>query len=326
VKSPIHIAITGAASEPAYALIFRIASGGMFGPEQPVVLRLHDAPELQPKLEASRMELLDCAFPLLSEVLVAAEAVPTFEGAEWIILLGGRAYEPSLARMELLRANAPRFVETGRAANVSAPTARILVAVHPPNTGCLIGSRHAPNIPVEHWFALNRNVRMRATTMIAEKAGVPVQKVHRVTIWGNHSEKMYVDVHNALIDDRPAGEVLRDVEWIRLVLTPSVIRRSFRVRELRGGWPSGTIAQAVLGTIHSITTPTRHHRWFGAGVVSDGSYGIPRGLFFGFPLRTADGRTWAIDQGHYLDDYAEERLAANVTELQHEANVAAPYF
>jgi malate dehydrogenase len=321
----IHVAISGATSEPAYALLFRIASGGMFGPDRHVVLHLHDAPGSLSALEASRMELLDCAFPLLSHIGSFEDAEMAFEGVDWILLLGGRAYEKKPARPELLHANAHLFVQVGRAANIVAPTARILVAVPPDNTGCLIGSRYAPNIPVEHWFALNLTAKSRAMIMIAEKAGVSIEKVHRVTIWGNHSDRMYIDVHNALIDDHPAHELLSDDEWIRRVLTPGVIRRSLRIRELRGGWPAGTIAQAVLGTVRSLTTPTPYNRWFGAGVASDGSYGVPRGLFFGFPLITRDGQKWEIVRDLYLDSNALERIADNVSELQHEASLAAAY-
>ncbi|HEV3163241.1 MAG TPA: malate dehydrogenase [Isosphaeraceae bacterium] len=315
----IRIAISGAGGRIGYALVFRIAAGGMFGSEQPVALSLLEMPERLRLIQATAMELKDCAFPLLSEVRLGVDAQHTFEGADWVILLAGRPLRPGGQRADVLRDNAPSFAAQGRAINEVAPGARILVVASPRNTHCLIAMSYAPSVPAEHWFAMTRLDRMRATALIAEKAGVPVSQVTCVTAWGNHSESVYPDFENATIDDRPAPEVITDRDWVRKVFEPSVAHRSAEILSLGGASSAGSAAQAIIGSIRSITTPTPFERWFGAAVVSDGSYGVPRGLIFGFPLRTEDGLSWSIVQGLYLDAYAQGRLAANVAELEHEA-------
>jgi malate dehydrogenase len=322
VNSPIRIAISGAAGNIGYALVFRIAAGGMFGAEQPVRLSLLESPRALDLLRAVELELKDCAFPLLESVAIGTDPTQAFALADWIILLAGRSQTAGISkRIELLRENAPIFVDHGRAINAAAPNARILVVSHPCNTNCTIAKSYAPNVPADHWFALNRLDRMRATALIAERARVHVAEVSRVTVWGNHSESVYVDFHNAFIGDRPAPDVINDPGWVTNVLEPTVQNRSLEIIRLRGASPAATAAQAIVGTIHSITTPTPFLRHFGAGVESDGSYGIPRGLIFGFPLRTEDGKTWSIVKNLYLDDRAQDRLAQNVAELEHEAAV-----
>ena len=183
--------------------------------------------------------------------------------------------------------------------------------------------KNAPNVMAERRFALNRLDRMRATSLIAEKARVPLTRVNRVTVWGNRSEKIYVDFHNAFIGDRPANKVILDPEWARKVLEPTVGRREEELFHLTGALPVGTATQAILGTIRSVSTPTPPGRRFGAGVRSDGSYGVPHGLIFGFPLRTEDGKSWSITEGMYMDEYADSRLEENIEELELESVVAA---
>jgi malate dehydrogenase len=320
---PVRIAISGAAGRVGYELLFPIAAGGLFGPGRPVSLHLLDLPDRMQLLEATQLELQDCAFPLLSELRLSADPAEAFACADWIVMLAGAGpARDGMSRLDLVRENGPTYVEHGRAINHVAPTARILVVAEPCNTNCLIALKQAPNIPEERWFALNRLDGMRATAMIAEKAGVPVARVNRVTVWGNHSEKIYVDFHNAFIDDRPAGQVITDQAWVRGVLEPTVAKRERQIQQLRGATPAGTAVQAILGTIRSISTPTALRGRFGAAVISDGSYGVPGGLVFGFPLRTEDGRSWSIVEGLYLDEYAESRLAENVEELEREAVVA----
>lgn len=319
MNSPIRIAISGAGGQIGYALIFRIAAGGLFGPNQPVCLSLLDLPEVESRLRASQMELFDCGFPLLHEVRIGSDAAAAFEGADWLILLGSHL-DPthSTERLDLLRRNAPIYVEHGRAINAACPNARILVVANPCNTNCLIAKSHAPCVAEENWFALTRLDRMRATSMIAQKVGVPVNKVARLTPWGNHGGSIFVDVHNALIDDRPAEDVIDDPNWVRDVLEPTLAKRSVEFLRVRQLTPAGSASQAIIGTIRSITTPTPHGQWFGAAVSSDGSYGVPRGLIFGFPIHTDDGQHWSIVQGLYHKDYALERIHANVVELEHE--------
>jgi malate dehydrogenase len=319
---PIRVAVSGAAGRIGYSLVFRIAAGGLFGPEQPVELRLLELHEAHPRLEACAMELTDCAYPLLADLKIGTDSREVFQGADWVILLGGKPFSTDVPnRLDLLRANAPTMVEQGRAINQAAPTARVLVVAQPCNTNCLIAQSQAVDVPAEHWFSLNQLVRLRAVSMIAEKIGVPVSQISRVTVWGNHSKTAYVDIRNAWVGDKPALDVIDDMSWVKGVMEPTVVMRDREVLKVRGTTPAGAVAQAILGTIRSITTPTPFGRWFAAGVVSDGSYHVPRGLVFGFPLVTADGRSWSIVEGLYVDEIARERIAANVAELEHEATV-----
>jgi malate dehydrogenase len=318
---PIRIAISGAAGRIGYSLIFRIANGGLFGHEQSVELSLLDLPETHPRLEARAMELKDCAFPLLAGVRIAPDPVQAFEGADWVILLGGKPFRPQTqSRFDLLRDNAPIMVAHGRAINRAAPRARVLVVASPCNTNCLLAMSHAQDVPKEHWFALNQVFRMRAIALVAERAGVPVTQVTRLTVWGNNSEAVYVDLWNARIGNQPALQVIDDPAWTRDVLEPAISERAGEIIRLTGGSPAGSAAQAILTSIRAITAPTPFEHWFGAGVLSDGSYGVPRGLVFGFPLLTADGKSWTIAQGHYLDEHARERIAQNIAELELEAS------
>ena len=318
---PIRIAISGAAGSIGYALLFRIANGGLFGHDYPVFLSLLDLPDALPRLEARAMELSDCAFPLLAGLRIGTDPVRAFQNADWIILMAGRPFYPEPRhRLDLLRENAPIMVDHGRAINRAAPSARVLVVTSPRNTNCLIAMSHAQDVPREHWFALNQVIRSRATAMVAEKAGVPVTQVTRLTVWGNNSELAYVDLHNARIGNHPALQVIHDPHWCRDVLEPTVAGRFRQILQLTGETPAGSTAQAIICTIRAITTPTPFEHWFGAGVLSDGSYGVPRGLVFGYPLLTADGKTWTIPKGHYLDDHARERIRQNIAELELEAS------
>ena len=224
-----------------------------------------------------------------------------------------------MSRSEVLRANAPIFQLQGEAVNEAAPTARILIVANPCNTNCLIAQSVARDVPVEHWFAMTRLDQSRSRSMLAEKAGVPVDHVTRMTVWGNHSVSVFPDFHNAFIGTRPAPEVITDMGWVRDVFEPTVARRGLHLFQARGASPAGSAAQAIIASVRSITTPTPYMNRFSAAVVSDGSYRVPRGLFFSFPLRTEDGKTWSIVQGLYLDGHAQERIAANVTELENEA-------
>ncbi len=325
MTEPIRIAISGAAGRIGYALIFRIAAGGMFGRDQPVELSMLDVPEALPILQANGMELKDSAFPLLEGVSIDSDPVRAFADADWVILLGGHPLGRKYTdRIELVRENGPIFVDHGRAINQACPSARILVVANPCNTNCMIAAQHAPNVPEEHWFAMNRLDRMRATSLIAEKTGVSVAQVNRVNVWGNHSASLFIDVHNSYIGDKPAHEVLTDTPWIRNTLHETVGHRSQEIASLRGTSPAGTAAQAILATIRAITTPTPFNRRFGASIFSDGTaYSVPKGLVFGLPLRTEDGVNWSIVHGLYLDEWAQARIAANIAELEHEATVAA---
>jgi len=315
----IRVAISGAGGQIGYALVFRIAAGAMFGSDQSVTLSLLESSDQLALIDAMQMELKDCAFPLLTEVRSSADPRRAFEDAQWVVLLAGRPQTHGEPRENLLRDNAPIFVNHGRAINGVAPDARILTVANPCNTNCLIAKSHAQDVPAEHWYALMQLDRMRAKALIAEKAKVAVSEVTRVTVWGNHSETVYPDFHNSWIGDRPAPEIITDHDWVRNVFEPTVAGRSTEIIKLRGASPAASAAQAVIDSIRSFTVPTPHQRHFSAAVVSDGSYGVPRGLIFGFPLRTEDGVNWSIVPGLYLDAYAQRRLSENVAELEHEA-------
>jgi malate dehydrogenase len=323
MPEPIRVAVTGAAGRISYALLFRIVSGGTFGPEQPVFLSLLEVPEAQPLLEALMMELFDGAYPLLAGMRARYDAAEAFADADWIILLGSAPYRPGITRSELLRANAPIFQAQGRAINEAAPSARILTVANPCNTNCLIAKSMARNVPPEHWFAMTRLDQNRAKAMIAAKTGVPVDQVTRVTVWGNHSATIYPDFHNAFISGRPAYEVIRDPQWVLKVFEPTVCGRGSQILKLRGGSPAGSAAQAIIGTIRALTTPTPFDRRLSVGVVSDGSYRVPRGLIFSFPVRTEDGITWSIVQGLYHDNHGLDRIAQNIAELEYEASAVS---
>lgn len=315
----IELAVTGAAGQIGYALVFRIAAGGLYGAEQSVALRLLESPGRMHLLQALQMELKDCAFPLLADVRIGDDPVRVFEGVDWVILLAGRPQHPHERRVEMLRDNAPIFVAHGRAIDRVAPEARILTVANPCNTNCLIAKSHASNVPAEHWFAMTRLDQMRAASMIAEKAGVPVGRVNRVAIWGNHSERVFPDFHNAWINNRPAHEVIHDTEWIRHEFERNVAQRSAEIIRLRGASPAASAVQAIICSLRALSTPTPYELHFSVGVVSDGSYGVPRDLIFSFPMRTEDGKSWSIVQGLYLDSYAQSRIAENVAEVEQEA-------
>lgn len=317
---PIRIAITGAAGRIGYSLVFRVAAGALFGPDQPVELRLLESSPQMASLNGVGLELRDCAFPLLSNLTITDQPKEAFEKADWVIMLvGDTSISLTRDRRKLLQTYAPIFADHGSAMNDVCPNARVLVVSEPCNTNCLMAMRHAPNIPTSHWHALNRVDQIRATSLIAEKARVPVSKVNRVTVWGNRSDKIFVDFHNSFIGEQPAYEVITDSEWVRNVLELTVQQRSHKIQDLRQSTAAATTVQAILGTIRSLTTPTPLNRRFGASVVSDGSYNVRKGLIFGLPLRSEDGQTWHVVNNLYIDEYAQRRIAENVQELDEEA-------
>jgi malate dehydrogenase len=324
---PIRIAISGAGGLVAYHLAFRIAAGGMFGADQRVTLSLLEQPWRMPLVRALAMELGDCSFPLLHSQVVTADPSEAFSDADWIILLAGapRA-SPSPSRLELMKRNGEIYVEHGRAINSTALNARIIVVAAPCNTNCMIAMDRAPNIPREHWFAMNRLDQLRAKALVAEKANVDVSRVHGVAVWGNHGDQVYVDIHHALIDDQPADKVIDDVHWVQTTLQDFVRRRSAELFSMRNASPAGTACQAILGTVRSISNPTPLMRHFTASVPSDGSYGVPSALVFGFPLRTESGKTYSIAQDYYLDEFAQEQIAINIKQLEQEAVAAQRWF
>jgi len=316
MTQPIRIAVTGAGGQIGYALIFRLASGAVFGPDQPVSLRLLEITPALPALAGTIMELDDCAFPTLADVRATDKATEAFEGADWVVFVGGMPRKDGMTRADLIRANGPIFTSQGKAINDAAgPGVRIMTVANPCNTNALIARSHAPKVPGDRWFAMTRLDQNRAASQLAVKAGVPVGQISRLAIWGNHSDTQYPDYKNARIGGKPATGVITDAAWFAETFVPTVAKRGSAVIKARGGSSAASAANAALDGIRSVVTPTPADDWFSAGVVSDGSYGVPAGLIYSFPLRTEDGRSWKIVPGLPIDDDARKRIDASAQEL-----------
>lgn len=319
MTQPIRVAITGAGGQIGYALLFRIASGGLFGPDQPVALSLLEITPALPSLHGTMMELEDCAFPLLTDVKASDKADEAFAGVDWAILVGGLPRKDGMSRADLIRANGPIFTSQGKAINDAAgPNVRVLVVANPCNTNCLIARSHAPNVPSDRWFAMTRLDQNRAASQLAQKAGVPVKAVTRMAIWGNHSDTQYPDYKHARIDGKPATEVIQDAAWFTETFIPTVAKRGGAVIKARGASSAASAANAALDSVRSASFPTPADDWFSAGIVSSGQYGIPAGLVYSYPLRSDDGKTWSVVEGLDIDADARARIDASAKELEAE--------
>ena len=315
MSTPIRVAVTGAGGQIGYALIFRIASGAVFGPDQPVALQLLEITPALPALNGTLMELEDCAFPLLADVKATDKATEAFEGADWVILVGGLPRKDGMSRADLIRANGPIFTGQGKAINDAAgPNVRVLTVANPCNTNALIARSHAPKVPADRWFAMTRLDQNRAAAQLAKKAGVPVGQVTGMTIWGNHSDTQYPDFKNARIGGKAATEVITDHAWFTETYIPTVANRGGAVIKARGASSAASAANAALECVRSASVGDD---WHSAGVVSDGSYGIPAGLIYSFPLRSSEGN-WSIVKDVPIDDDARKRLDASAAELTQE--------
>ncbi len=257
MSSPIRVAVTGAGGQIGYALLFRIASGAVFGPDQPVSLQLLEITPALPALNGTMMELEDCAFPLLAEVKASDKAEEAFEGADWVILVGGLPRKDGMSRADLIRANSPIFTGQGKAINAAAgPNVRILTVANPCNTNCLIARSHAPKVPTDRWFAMTRLDQNRAVALLAKKAGEPVGAVTNMTIWGNHSDTQYPDYKNAKINGKPATEVISDASWFTETYIPTVAKRGAAVIKARGGSSAASAANAAIDSVRALHVPT----------------------------------------------------------------------
>lgn len=313
---PIRVAVTGAGGQIGYALLFRIASGEVFGPDQPVALQLLEITPALPALNGTLMELEDCAFPLLADFKASDKPEEAFDNADWVVLVGGLPRKDGMSRADLIRANSPIFTGQGQAINAAAgPNVRILTVANPCNTNCLIARSHAPKVPADRWFAMTRLDQNRAATQLAKKAGVPVGAIGCMTIWGNHSDTQYPDYKNARINGKPATEVISDSAWFTDTFIPTVAKRGSAVIKARGGSSAASAANAAIDSVRSIYRPTPKGEWFSAAVVSDGSYGIPAGLIYSFPLISKGKAAWSIVPGVSIDAEARARLDASAAEL-----------
>ena len=315
MKQPIHIALTGAGGQIGYALIFRIASGQMFGADQPVCLHLIEIEPALPSLNGVLMELDDCAFPLLHGVKATADLKEGFGRVNFALLVGSVPRKADMERKDLLAINGKIFTSQGRAIQENAASdVRVLVVGNPCNTNCLIARQNAPDVPADRWFAMTRLDENRAKTQLALKAGVPVSLVDRVTIWGNHSATQFPDFSNARIEGRAATEVISDRLWLEQTFIPTVQQRGTAVIQARGASSAGSAANAIIDSVLSISTPTRGDDWHSLALVSDGSYSVPQGLICSFPTR-CDGEKVSIVRDVPLDEFAESKLKTSVDEL-----------
>ncbi len=313
--TPVQVAVTGAAGQIGYQLLFRIASGQLLGPDQPVVLRLLEVEAAMNALAGVVMELEDCAFPLLEDVVATADPGHAFDGASWALLVGAMPRREGMERRDLLGANASIFSEQGRALNGrAAPDIRVLVVGNPCNTNCLIARSNAPDIPADRWFAMTRLDENRAKSLLARRAGVGVEQVTNMAIWGNHSATQFPDARNARIGGRPVPEVIRDEGWLLGEFVSTVQQRGAAIIKARGASSAASAANAAIDSVNAIRTPSRPGDWTSLAVVSRGEYGIPEGLQFGYPVRS-DGSSWTVVEGIPLDDAARERIRITTEEL-----------
>ncbi|MBF0594073.1 MAG: malate dehydrogenase [Candidatus Omnitrophica bacterium] len=314
----VKVAITGAAGQIGYALLFRIASGQMFGPQVQVELSLLELDAAMNALKGVVMEIEDCAFPLLSKVSVTSDPVKAFADADWALLVGSVPRKDGMERNDLLKINANVFVVQGKALSASAKKdCRVLVVGNPCNTNAFIAKECARGLDPRNFFAMTMLDQNRAVAQLALKAGVGYDAVTRMGIWGNHSATQFPDFSNARINGRHAGDVIADDSWLKGNFIETVQKRGAQIIKARGLSSAGSAANAIVKTVQSLTTPTPQDDFFSAAVVSDGSYGIPAGLVFGYPLRS-DGRQWQIVPGLVHDNFAKEKISMTLKELQEE--------
>jgi malate dehydrogenase len=323
MKAPIRVAVTGAAGQIGYSLLFRIASGSMFGADQPVILQLIEVEPALPALGGVVMELQDCAFPLLKGVMPTSLLDEGFKGADWALLVGSVPRKAGMERKDLLGINGKIFTGQGQAiARHAAPGVRVLVIGNPCNTNCMIAMNNAPSVPRDRWFAMTMLDQNRAATQLAIKSGVDVPEVSNLAIWGNHSSTMYPDFYNAKIGGRPAIDVIADEGWFKDTFLPTVQQRGAAIIKARGLSSAASAANAVVDTVRQLTSPTKAGDWFSVAVCSDGSYGLEPGLIYSYPIRS-DGTKWEIVQGLHLTDFSRSRIIATENELKEEKSLVS---
>jgi len=323
MKTPIKVAVTGAAGQIGYALLFRIASGQMFGPDQPLVLHLIEIPDALGALDGVIMELHDCAFPLLESVVPTADLNEGFRDINWALLVGSVPRKAGMERKDLLGINGKIFIGQGQAIEKNAASdVRVLVVGNPCNTNCLIAMNNAKEIPHDRWFAMTRLDENRARAQLAHKAGVGIGSVTNMTIWGNHSSTQYPDFYNARINSRPADEVIGDENWLKEEFIATVQQRGAAVIKARGLSSAGSAANAVIDTVFSLTNDTPGNDWHSVAVCSDGSYDVEKGLISSFPVRVRGGK-WEIVQGLPINDFSRSKIDASVAELKEEKSLVA---
>jgi malate dehydrogenase len=318
MRPPVKVAVTGAAGQIGYSLLFRIASGSMFGPDQPVELRLIEIPQVLTALEGVVMELEDCAFPLVSAIVLTADLDEGFRDVNWALLVGSVPRKQGMERKDLLGINGKIFIGQGQAiAKNAAPDIRVLVVGNPCNTNCLIAMNNAKEVPTDRWFAMTRLDENRAKSQLATKAGTHVTDVSNMTIWGNHSATQYPDFYNAKINGKPVTQIITDESWLKETFIPTVQQRGAGVIKARGSSSAASAANGVVDTVRSLTTPTPSGDWHSVAVSSEGSYGVEKGLISSFPIHTADNSREVV-QNVPINDFSRQKIDASVNELKEE--------
>ena len=323
MTSPIKVAVTGAAGQIGYSLVFRIASGEMFGKDQPIALHLIEIPNALGALDGVVMELHDCAFPLLQSIMPTADLDEGFRGVSWALLVGSVPRKAGMERKDLLGINGKIFIGQGQAIEKNAAAdVRVLVIGNPCNTNCLIAMNNAKKIPRHRWFAMTRLDENRAKAQLAHKAGVEITRVTNMTIWGNHSATQYPDFYNAKIDNRPADEVIGDEKWLKEDFIATVQQRGAAIIKARGLSSAGSAANAVVDTVRSLAANTPRDDWHSVAVCSDGSYNVDEGLISSFPVRVRGGK-WEIVQKVPINDFSRAKIDKSVAELREEKSLVS---
>jgi malate dehydrogenase len=321
--NPIRIAVTGAAGQIGYSLVFRIASGQLCGSNQPVILQLLEIPPAMGALEGVAMELDDCAFPLLKEIELADKADKAFDGANIALLVGSRPRSKGMERKDLLEANGEIFTGQGEALNAkAAEDLRVLVVGNPANTNCLIAMNNAPDIPKQRFSAMTRLDHNRAITQVAQKLEISTTEITKMTIWGNHSATQYPDLFNCKISDKSAADVIDDQDWLENIFIPSVQQRGAAIIEARGASSAASAANAAIDHVRNWIHATPENDWVSMAVCSDGSYGVEEGLISSFPITCSNG-DWEIVTDLEINDFSKMKINASVKELSEERNTVS---
>ena len=316
--SPVKVAVTGAAGQIGYSLLFRIASGALFGPNTPVELRLLEITPALKALEGVVMELDDCAFPTLAGVQIGDDANKVFDGVNHALLVGARPRGPGMERGDLLEANGGIFAPQGQALNeVAADDVHVTITGNPANTNALIAQQNAPDIPASRFSALTRLDHNRAISQLAAKLGVPVTEIKKMTIWGNHSATQYPDLFHAEVSGQNAAEAVGDQAWLESTFIPTVAKRGAAIIDARGASSAASAASATIDHARDWALGTPEGDWVSMSVVSDGSYGVPEGIISSFPV-TVSGGEWSIVQGLDVNDFSRSKIDASVAELEEE--------
>jgi len=323
VKTPVRVAVTGAAGQIGYSLLFRIASGALLGADQPVILQLLEITPALDSLKGVSMELEDCAFPLLAGIVQTDDPGEAFGDVNYALLVGSRPRSKGMERKDLLEANGAIFTVQGKAlSDNAADDVRILVVGNPANTNALIAMNNAPNIPSGRFTAMTRLDHNRAIAQLAAKTGTTVNDVTRMTIWGNHSATQYPDLFHAEVNGANAAELIGDQDWLDQTFLPTVQQRGAAIIEARGLSSAASAANAAISHVHTWVTGTPAGDWVSMALPSDGSYGVPEGLMSSFPVTCADGE-YSIVQGLEHNDYARAKIDASVAELVEERDTVA---